>query len=84
MRNIIQVAVIFLALASPVMAGEAPAQKSLKLESPPTKVLPLKGAASTKSCAGYGAGFVKVDGTDTCMHVGGSMSVGTAGSIGGR
>ena len=37
---------------------------------------PLKGKASSNSCAGYGAGFVKLEGTDTCVRIGGSVSVG--------
>jgi hypothetical protein len=36
----------------------------------------LKGKASSNSCAAYGAGFVKIEGTDTCVQVGGSISVG--------
>ena len=35
------------------------------------KTLPLKGATSRNSCAAYGPGFVKVDGTDTCVRIGG-------------
>jgi hypothetical protein len=40
------------------------------------KPAPLKGKASSNSCAAYGPGFVKIEGTDTCMQVGGSISVG--------
>lgn len=49
----------------------------------PGKSLPLKGANSVNSCAAYGAGFVKVAGTDTCMKVGGAVSIG-AGTTGAR
>ena len=48
------------------------------------KVLPLKGARSANSCAEYGAGFVKVEGTNTCMKVGGAVSVGAGVSGGSR
>jgi hypothetical protein len=48
----------------------------------PDKVLPLKGTATVNSCAAYGAGFVKVEGTDTCVQIGGSISVG--GTVTGR
>jgi hypothetical protein len=41
------------------------------------KMLPLKGAPIINSCAAYGAGFIKVEGTDTCVQVGGSVSVGS-------
>lgn len=44
------------------------------------KALPLKGAGGTAragSCASYGPRFVMVEGTGTCVEVGGSISVGT-------
>ena len=46
-------------------------------------LLPLKGAASGNSCATYGAGFVKLNGTETCVQIGGAVSIGV-GSFGGR
>jgi hypothetical protein len=42
------------------------------------KLLPLKGATRSNSCAEYGAGFVKVEGTDTCVQVGGLVSIGAS------
>jgi len=39
------------------------------------KTLPLKGA-SAGSCAAYGAGFVRVEGTGSCVKIGGSIEVG--------
>jgi len=36
----------------------------------------LKKPAAVNSCAAYGPGFVKVEGTDTCVHIGGAISVG--------
>ena len=58
----------------------APAQQLTLPKSAKTptsdKLLPLKGAARSSSCAEYGAGFVKVDGTDTCVKAGGYVSVG--------
>ena len=44
------------------------------------KLLPLKGAATPNSCAAFGPGFVKVDGTGTCVKVGGAISIGVRGS----
>jgi hypothetical protein len=79
----VSVLVVFLALAPPVMAEQAAIQRAIK-PAPQTKLLPLKGAASNKSCAAYGPGFVKIEGTDTCMHVGGSMSIGAGGTTTGR
>jgi hypothetical protein len=48
------------------------------------KVLPLKRATSDNSCAAYGAGFVKVEGTATCVKIGGAVSIGAGTSSGSR
>jgi hypothetical protein len=48
------------------------------------KVLPMKGTVTIHSCAAYGPGFVKVEGTDTCVQIGGSIGIGVGGSTGGR
>jgi hypothetical protein len=48
-----------------------------------TTVLPSKPAKrSVNGCAAYGAGFAKVDGTDTCVKIGGAVSIGVGGSVG--
>jgi hypothetical protein len=39
---------------------------------------------SSNSCAVYGPGFFKVEGSDTCVQIGGSFGIGAGGSIGGR
>jgi hypothetical protein len=83
MQILLLLAAFLLALASPVMAGQAATQTRSKFE-PPPKVLPLKDAASTNACAAYGPGFVKLSGTDTCIHVGGSISIGAGGWTAGR
>lgn len=44
------------------------------------KALPLKGtggAARAGSCASYGPRFVMVEGTGTCVKIGGSISIDT-------
>jgi hypothetical protein len=48
------------------------------------KLLPLKGATRSNSCAEFGAGFVKVEGSDTCVKVGGYVSIGAGGAMGAR
>jgi hypothetical protein len=48
------------------------------------KVVPMKRTAPVNSCAAYGPGFVKVEGTGTCVQIGGSISVDAGGSTGGR
>jgi hypothetical protein len=47
-------------------------------------LLPVKGATSSHSCAAFGAGFVKVEGTDTCVKIGGAVSAGASASMGAR
>jgi hypothetical protein len=47
-------------------------------------LLPLKGASSGNSCAAFGPGFVKVEGSDSCVKVGGATSIGAGTSGGGR
>ena len=48
------------------------------------KVFPLKRSNSANACAEYGAGFVKIEGTNTCMKIGGAVSVGAGLSSGSR
>jgi len=43
---------------------------------PPGKSLPLKRPSSANACADFGAGFVMIEGTSTCVKLGGSVSVG--------
>jgi len=42
---------------------------------PPRAVAKAHPAAAQKSCSGYGAGFVRVPGTDACVKVGGWVTV---------
>jgi hypothetical protein len=44
----------------------------------------VKGASSGNSCAAYGPGFTKVEGTDTCVKLGGAVSVEVGGAVGPR
>jgi hypothetical protein len=79
-RNCLHLIVIAALSVSPLRAQSPSSPKASKRVS--GKVLPLKGTATANSCAAYGAGFVKVEGTDTCVQIGGSISVG--GSVTGR
>lgn len=36
----------------------------------------LKKPGAVNTCSAYGPGFVKVEGTDTCVHIGGAIGVG--------
>ncbi|BBC00428.1 hypothetical protein AB7M49_007060 [Bradyrhizobium elkanii] len=46
-------------------------------QTPPdaSKTLPSKSATRSNPCASYGPGFVKVEGSDTCVKLGGGISV---------
>jgi hypothetical protein len=80
MRNIL------LAIVLAVLPASAALSDGQKPDKPAAsgKLLPVKPAASGNACAAYGAGFVKVEGTDTCVKVGGAVSIGAGTSSGSR
>lgn len=74
---------VIIVLALPSIA----AAEQLRLAKPDKttasdKPLPVK--RSSNACAEYGAGFVKIEGTNTCMKIGGAISVGAGVSSGSR
>jgi hypothetical protein len=73
MRNLL-LALIAITLPASVAAAEQPGRQKLDLTPSRESQLPLKRDAG--SCAGYGPGFVKVQGTGTCVKIGGSVQVG--------
>ena len=80
MRNIL--VAIFVALLPVSMAAAEPFHAPKDKAAPPDRLAPAK--RTVNSCAAYGAGFVKVDGSDTCVKIGGAVSVsgGSVGSVG--
>jgi hypothetical protein len=73
---------ILLSLAS---AAAAEPSRRLKLDQPNSGTsLPVKQPRSVNSCAAYGAGFVKLAGSNTCVKIGGAVSIGVGGNVGGR
>ena len=64
--------------------AEQPRPPNSDKAAPSDKVLPLKRPNSANACAEYGAGFVRVEGTGTCMKIGGAISVGAGVSSGSR
>jgi hypothetical protein len=48
------------------------------------RLLPAREADAGNSCAAYGPGFVKVDGTETCVKIGGAVGIGVGASSGSR
>jgi hypothetical protein len=77
MRPIFPVIVLALLAASSASAQQLRDDKPDK----PAKTLSLRPAkAAANPCAEYGAGFVRVEGSSTCIKIGGSLSVGVGGS----
>ncbi|MGA7803056.1 hypothetical protein [Bradyrhizobium sp.] len=76
------VIVAALLLASPVSAQSSGSARPAGKLTNSGKLLPLKGPVADYACAAYGPGFVRIDGTNTCIHVGGAVSIGVGGSVG--
>jgi Porin subfamily len=75
MRNILLAIVVAVLPVSSAVAEQPGSQKPDK--SATSGILPpVKGAGVGNSCAAYGSGFVKVEGTETCVKVGGAVSIG--------
>jgi len=78
-------AAIAVAAALSVVIGSDADAQTLINPNPPAPSRPPPPAkpdtsAHVKSCSAYGAGYVNIPGTDTCVKVGGSVTVG--GSVG--
>jgi hypothetical protein len=71
--------VIFLAVLS-VSSASAQPFRDRKPDKPATSAPPRPSKAAANPCAEYGAGFVRIEGSSTCMKVGGSFGVGVGGS----
>jgi hypothetical protein len=74
---------IFALLPAIALAEQTDRPKSGKAPAS-AKSLPLKRIARPDACAEYGAGFVKIEGSDTCIQIGGAIGIGGVVSIGGR
>jgi hypothetical protein len=77
---------VLMAVALPSVAAVAEQPRLPKPDKAATsgKLLPLKRSNSANSCAEYGAGFVKIEGANTCIKIGGAVSVGAGVSGGSR
>jgi hypothetical protein len=60
--------IIILAIVGALPTCAAAAELPKKTTAPPREV-------KTNPCAAYGAGFVKVEGSTTCVKIGGTVSV---------
>jgi hypothetical protein len=81
MRTIL-LALVVAALPASAALAEQPSPRKPDRSAASDKLLPLKGASRGNSCAAFGPGFVRVEGSDSCVRIGGATSVGA--SSGGR
>jgi hypothetical protein len=79
MRNILLATVIALL---PVCSAQAQSSSTPKPDKSAIsgRQLPVKRAGGSNACAVYGPGFVKVEGTETCVRAGGAVSIGVGNS----
>ena len=79
------VAITALVLTSmAALAAEQPGHQKSDKAATSGKLLPLQRVTSGNSCAAYGAGFVKVEGSETCVKIGGAVSIRAGASAGSR
>ena len=83
MRNILLVTLVAVLPVASLAMAQTGGQKPDKPSSS-DKLIPLKGSHASNACAAYGPGFIKVDGFDTCVKVGGAVSIGVSSSSGAR
>jgi hypothetical protein len=74
---------VMMAVLLPSVATAEP----LRLQKPDkaaASAKPLPPKRSSNACAEYGAGFIRIEGTNTCMKIGGAIGVGAGVSSGAR
>jgi hypothetical protein len=81
MRNILVAIVVAVLPVASIAMAQTGSQNPDKPSSS-DKLLPLKGRHAGNSCAAYGPAFIKLDGTDTCVKIGGAVSIGVGSSSG--
>ncbi|HVX77637.1 MAG TPA: hypothetical protein VHB49_16000 [Bradyrhizobium sp.] len=75
MRTVVLL-MLFAAIAASTALADPAGRRKPDYATPWSKTLPVKGASTGRSCAAYGPGFVKAEGSDTCIKLGGAVSVG--------
>ena len=80
MRNVLLLIAVTSLWPVPSAVAEQSLQRSFDRSGSTVPQVPLKRAGAERSCAAYGAGFVRVDGTQTCVKIGGAVSIGVGGS----
>jgi hypothetical protein len=84
MRNTPLAIVIAVLLPASIVSAEPSSRQKSDKPTASGRLLPLKASGAGNSCAAYGPGFARVDGTETCVKIGGAVSIGVGGSSGGR
>jgi hypothetical protein len=82
MRNILLAIVISVLPAASLAEPSGRQKPDQSAKSGP--LIPVKRAGAGNSCAAYGPGFAKVEGTDTCVKIGGAVGIGVGSSSGWR
>jgi hypothetical protein len=82
MRTFLVAMIIALLSSSAVFAD--PANRTKPDYATPLDRLPPAKSAAGNPCAAFGPGFVKIEGTDTCVKIGGSFRVDVSGAAGSR
>lgn len=82
MRNVLLSVVIVMLTAASGLAEPSGIPK--RDPSAPSGRPPIKRAGAGSSCSAYGPRFVKIEGTETCMKIGGAVGVGVGHAIGSR
>ena len=83
MRNLLLAIMVAVLPLSTALAEPSGGQKRDK-SGTSDRLLPVKRSGAANSCAAYGAGFVKLEGTDTCVKIGGAVSIGAGGATSAR
>ena len=83
MRNTLLAIVVAVLPPSVGVAAQSSSQKPDKWVTP-VRPLPVKRTGSANSCLAYGSGFVKLEGTETCVKIGGAISIEAGSSSGWR
>jgi hypothetical protein len=81
-KSILVIAAVMLPAASAL--AEPPDHQKSSRTATSGQQLPLKRATSSNPCAAFGAGFVMVEGTSTCVKIGGVVSTGASAYMGAR
>jgi hypothetical protein len=84
MRNTLLAIIVAVLLPAPIALAEPSSRQKSDKPTASGRLLPLKPGGAANPCAAYGPGFARVDGTETCVKIGGAVSIGVGGSSGGR